>query len=156
MDYKQTGLIDETGKLHEDMLNLVADVLDTAMKMEGIKENSELSVTFVNNEQIQELNRDYRGKDEPTDVLSFALNEGEDDEVAVEGMPDLLGDIVISVPRAEQQAEEYGHDIKRELCFLAVHGFLHLLGYDHGDEAQEKSMFSRQEEILEKHGLKKR
>ncbi|UTR09359.1 rRNA maturation RNase YbeY [Evansella sp. LMS18] len=156
MDYKQTGLIDETGELHEDMLNLVADVLDTAMEMEGINENSELSVTFVNNEQIRELNRDYRGKDEPTDVLSFALNEGEDDEVEVEGMPDLLGDIVISVPRAEQQAEEYGHDIKRELCFLAVHGFLHLLGYDHGDETQEKAMFSRQEEILEKHGLKKR
>ena len=155
MDFKQTGLIDETGELSEELMNLVGNVLDTAIKAEKINEDIELSVTFVNNEKIQMLNRDYRGKDEPTDVLSFAMHEGDDEQVTAEGMPDLLGDIVISVERAKSQAEEYGHDVKRELSFLAVHGFLHLVGYDHGTEEQETNMFKRQEEILEKHGLKK-
>ena len=84
------------------------------------------------------------------------MNEGEEMDIHLaEGLPDLLGDIIISLPRAEIQAKEYGHDLKRELCFLAVHGFLHLLGYDHGTEEEEKEMFLKQEDILNQYGIKK-
>ncbi|MDQ0254359.1 putative rRNA maturation factor [Evansella vedderi] len=155
MEYKQVGLIDETGELPDDLLNLVGDVIETAIEYENIEENVEVAITFVNDERIQELNREYRGKDQPTDVLSFALNDGEDTLLTDEDVPELLGDIIVSVPRAIIQAEEYGHDLKRELCFLAVHGFLHLLGYDHDSVENEKIMFSKQEGILNKHGLKK-
>ncbi|PAM93050.1 rRNA maturation RNase YbeY, partial [Flavobacterium sp. IR1] len=97
----------------------------------------------------------YRGKDMPTDVISFALNDEVEDEadMIMEGMPNALGDIIISVAHISRQAEEYGHSFERELGFLVVHGFLHLLGYDHMTEQDEKAMFSRQEEILSAYGL---
>jgi probable rRNA maturation factor len=98
--------------------------------------------------------------DRPTDVLSFAMNESGEgemdiflDEEELDQFPNMLGDIIISVPRAQAQAEEYGHSLERELGFLVVHGFLHLLGYDHGTEAEEREMFGRQEEVLQKIGL---
>ncbi|MDG5786550.1 rRNA maturation RNase YbeY [Evansella sp. AB-P1] len=156
MNNNQIGLIDETNELSEEMMNLVGNVVSTAITVEGINRNVEVSITFVDDERIQELNKEYRMKDQPTDVLSFALNEGDEDEPFVtEGIPELLGDVIISVPRAVDQAKEYGHDLKRELCFLAVHGFLHLIGYDHDTEDREKKMFNKQEEILQKHGIKK-
>ncbi|MFA9558775.1 rRNA maturation RNase YbeY [Evansella sp. AB-rgal1] len=155
MEYKQVGLIDETNEVSEELMNLVGDVIDTAIDHHKFDHDIEVSITFVNDQQIQELNRDYRGKDQPTDVLSFALNEGEDDPVVMEGMPELLGDIIISVPRAIEQADDYGHDLKRELCFLAVHGFLHLIGHDHDTEEREREMFQLQEDILKKHGIQK-
>ncbi|MCR6110390.1 rRNA maturation RNase YbeY [Bacillus sp. A301a_S52] len=147
-------LFDETEQLTDLEKNLVADVLNTALEEENMKEESEVSVTFVTDEHIHKLNRDYRDKDQPTDVLSFALNES-DDGMSESPASNLLGDVIISVPRAKVQAEEYGHDMKRELCFLAVHGFLHLVGYDHATETDEKVMFTKQEDILQKHGLKK-
>ncbi len=147
-------VIDETDSLSEEDRTLVINVLETALVSESIQHESELSVTFVSDERIHELNREYRDKDQPTDVLSFALNEG-DEQVSVEGMPNLLGDIVISVPRAKSQATEYGHEFKRELCFLAVHGFLHLIGHDHDSKENEVEMFKKQEDILNEHGLKK-
>ncbi|MCR6096781.1 rRNA maturation RNase YbeY [Salipaludibacillus agaradhaerens] len=147
-------LFDETEQLTDVEKNLVADVLNTALKEENLKEESEVSVTFVTDEHIHQLNREYRDKDQPTDVLSFALNEG-DEDISESPATNLLGDVIISVPRAKVQAEEYGHDMKRELCFLAVHGFLHLIGYDHETEKDEKVMFTKQEDILQKHGLKK-
>lgn len=154
--FEQIEFTDETNELAEEMLQLVGDVLTTAMKMEMIGQNVEVSVTFVDDERIQAINREYRGKDQPTDVLSFALNEGDGEEVSDgENIPQLLGDIIISIPRAKKQAEDYGHTFERELCFLAVHGFLHLVGYDHDTEDAEKAMFIKQEEILEKHGIKK-
>lgn len=128
-------------------------LLQTAAAMEELSEG-EISVTFVNDEEIQELNRTYRDKNQPTDVLSFPMYEADQVEIETfEDEPLLLGDIIISVPKAKEQAEEYNHSFERELGFLLVHGFLHLLGYDHGDEGAEKEMFSRQEEILTKHGL---
>jgi len=148
-------LVDETGKLTEEDTHLLTELLEFAASEEKVAEGAELSVTIVTNDQIQEINREYRGKDQPTDVLSFALEEMGEGEVAIQGedLPITLGDIIISVEKAQEQAEEYGHSFQRELGFLAVHGFLHLLGYDHMTEEEEKVMFTKQKELLEKYGL---
>lgn len=117
-----------------------------------LKLNSEaiLSVTFVDDQFIHEMNRDYRGVDRPTDVISFAFLDGEADKkkILTSGGPVSLGDIYISIDRAKAQAEEYGHPLKRELSFLFVHGLLHLLGYDHMTKEDEEVMFKLQDEIL--------
>ncbi|WP_026074208.1 rRNA maturation RNase YbeY [Brevibacillus massiliensis] len=137
---------------------LIEQCLQTAAELEEV--SGEVVVSLVDDERIHELNREYRGVDRPTDVISFALNEmGEDepeifvDEAEQDLFPNALGDIVISIPRTRAQAEDYGHSFEREIGFLAVHGFLHLLGYDHGTEEEEKEMFGRQEEVLQKMGL---
>ena len=104
-----------------------------------------MSIIIVDNEEIHRINKEYRNIDRETDVITFAL---EDDELFPEMENRVLGDIYISIDKARTQAEEYGHSFKRELCFLAVHGFLHLLGYDHMVEEDEKIMFNLQEEIL--------
>lgn len=147
--------IDETGELAPEQVQQILQLLQLAAKREEVTEDSELSLTFVDNEKIHEINREYRGIDRPTDVISFALEENTEGEMEIIGqdMPRVLGDIIISIPRAKQQAEEYGHSFMRELGFLAVHGFLHLLGYDHGTKEEEQQMFSRQEEILQEFGL---
>ncbi|HEY2421592.1 MAG TPA: rRNA maturation RNase YbeY [Neobacillus sp.] len=147
--------LDETNELSDEQLVEIERVINFAAKKENILEQSEVSVTFVTNERIHEINLEYRDKDAPTDVISFALEELGEGEVELkgEGMPRVLGDIIISVPKAREQAEEYGHSFIRELGFLAVHGFLHLLGYDHMTEEDEKKMFTRQKEILNDYGL---
>lgn len=147
--------LDETGEVQEAHIELVEKLLQHAAQLEGIEQDSEVSVTFVDNEAIHEINKQYRDKDQPTDVISFAMEELGEGEVAIiaEGMPRILGDIIISTDRTREQAEEYGHTFERELGFLAVHGFLHLLGYDHMNEADEKEMFGRQDEILGSFGL---
>lgn len=149
--------IDETEKLSDEHMKLVQNILNFAAEKENIEAESEVSVTFVTNERIQEINREYRGKDQPTDVISFALEELGEDEVEIigEGIPRVLGDIIISTDRAEEQAEEFNHSFTRELGFLALHGFLHLLGYDHMEEQDEKEMFQRQKDILDEYGLKR-
>ena len=116
-------------------------------------ENGEVSVTLTNNEYIHTLNKQYRGIDRPTDVLSFALNESE--EPVVEDGPDVnvLGDLVISVERAKEQAADYGHSVKREIAFLTVHGMLHLLGYDHMEEEDRIEMEAEQRFVMEKLGI---
>lgn len=150
-------LVDETNNLTEKELQTIEQLLNFAAKEEKILKDYELSVTFVTNEQIQEINRDYRGKDQPTDVISFAMEEIGEGEMEIVGVevPALLGDIIISIQRAREQAEEYGHSFIRELGFLAVHGFLHLLGYDHMNEEDEREMFSRQKDILSLFGLER-
>lgn len=107
----------------------------------------ELSITIMDDETIHKYNLEYRKIDRPTDVLSFALTEA-DNLSYLKGIPVQLGDILISYPRAKQQARKYGHSIKREMAFLFTHGLLHLIGYDHQTDAQEKEMFSLQERIL--------
>ena len=107
------------------------------------------SIIIIDNERIHEINREYRGIDRPTDVISFALEENEDYEVKER----MLGDIYISIDKVYEQAKEYGHSIKRELYFLVTHGFLHLLGYDHMKKEDEEVMFSLQEKILEEYGV---
>ncbi|MFZ7945441.1 rRNA maturation RNase YbeY [Bacillus sp. S3] len=135
----------------------VERIIHFAAKKQQIEEHSEVSIIFVSNERIHEINRDYRDKDMPTDVISFAMEELGEGEMELTGVeqPRVLGDIIISIPRTKEQAEEYGHSFQRELGFLAVHGFLHLLGYDHMTEEEEKVMFRLQKEILDDYGLKR-
>ncbi|WP_144547720.1 rRNA maturation RNase YbeY [Bacillus sp. X1(2014)] len=149
--------IDETETLTEEQMLEIERVINFAAKKQDVEEHSEVSVTFVSNERIQEINREYRDKDKPTDVISFAMEELGEGEMELVGsdMPRVLGDIIISVPKAIEQAEEYGHPFLRELGFLAVHGFLHLLGYDHMTEEEEKEMFTLQKDILDEYGLKR-
>lgn len=154
----EIDFMDETDEVKEEEIKLLKDLLNHAAEMENVEDGSELSVTFVSNEEIQELNRSYRGKDTPTDVISFAMEEmgeGETEIAGAENLPRMLGDIVISIEMAQQQAEEYGHTYLRELGFLTVHGFLHLLGYDHMTVEDEKRMFKRQEDILNSYGLER-
>lgn len=144
--------IDEQQVIDEDTKNQIESLLTFAAKKENITEEAELSISFVDEEEIQAINRDYRDKDKVTDVISFSLEE---DEPEIEGldMPRVLGDIIICFEVAKEQAESYNHSLSRELGFLALHGFLHLLGYDHMTEEDEKEMFSRQDEILNEFGL---
>ncbi|MFJ7991284.1 rRNA maturation RNase YbeY [Peribacillus frigoritolerans] len=148
-------LMDETNEVTEEAQQLVESILQFAARKENIEKDTELSVTFVDNDRIREINKEYRHKDSATDVISFALEEMGEDEVEIVGaeMPRMLGDIIISIERTKEQAEEYGHSFDRELGFLALHGFLHLLGFDHMNEEDEKVMFIKQKEILEEYGL---
>ncbi|TWT26184.1 rRNA maturation RNase YbeY [Planomicrobium sp. CPCC 101110] len=147
-------LMDETAALNNSDLQFVEKVLLHAAEAEEIQ-NAEVSVTFVTNDMIRGINKEYRGKDEPTDVISFAMEELGEGELEIVGSmaPRTLGDIIISLDRTREQAADYGHSFERELGFLAVHGFLHLLGYDHMNKEDEKKMFSRQEEILSSLGI---
>lgn len=128
-----------------DELETVKNVLNYAIKKEKL-ENVIFNVIIVDNNYIHELNRDYRHIDRETDVITFAL-EDEKDMVVPDGER-VLGDIYISIDKAKSQAKEYGHSLLRELTFLAVHGFYHLLGYDHMTKEEEEIMFSKQEEVL--------
>ncbi|MED4957717.1 rRNA maturation RNase YbeY [Paenibacillus macerans] len=149
-------------EIGQDLIDLLDRVLQIAGEAEGITEG-EVALTFVDDAAIHELNRDYRGIDRPTDVLSFAMNESLDEEPEIvyeleedeelDGLTDVLGDIIVSVEKAKAQSEEYGHSIEREIGFLFVHGFLHLLGYDHQDAASEAEMMGKQEAALAKVGL---
>lgn len=117
-----------------------------------IEDEHFFNIIFVTKEEIQQINRDYRHIDRVTDVISFALN---DNDLSNFHADYELGDVFICIDRAIEQAEEYGHSVAREVGFLAVHGYLHLLGYDHMTEEDEKIMFKKQEEILEKSQLKR-
>lgn len=108
------------------------------------------NVIIVNNKKIHEINREYRNIDRETDVISFAL---EDDKTINDSPIRVLGDIYISIDKAKEQAKEYNHSLKRELCFLMTHGFLHLLGYDHMKKEDEEIMFPLQEKILNEYGV---
>jgi probable rRNA maturation factor len=122
------------------------------LTLEDIREQVEVGVTFVDDVAIQSLNREYRGKDVPTDVLSFPQDD-DDGFFVPEGVPRILGDIVISLPRAAEQAGDYGHSMEREVVYLAVHGLLHLLGYDHEDSQDQSIMRQREEEVMARIGL---
>lgn len=121
-------------------------IIEQALKTLGIEDDVEVSCVLVDDERIHEINREYRHIDRSTDVISFAMEDN--DQFYVEGMPRTLGDIFISVDHAKKQAEEYGHSLRREMCFLFTHGILHLFGYDHMTDEQEKEMFDLQDEIL--------
>ncbi len=138
---------------------LIKKTVNAALEYEEVEFDCEVSVTFVDNNAIQVLNRDFRGKDAPTDVLSFPLLEnGEiDEDSIVEGEPVALGDIVLSAEKALTQSEEYGHSLERELCFLTVHSVLHLLGYDHETSKEdEEYMNDTCEEVLASLGLSRK
>jgi probable rRNA maturation factor len=126
---------------------LVNQVVETGLGVLQISGPVEVSVTFVDNDTIRDLNRDYRGIDEATDVLSFALEEGEE-FFQPEGAPRVLGDIVISLERAYEQSAEYNHSFEREVGYLAAHGLLHLLGYDHETDQEKQEMRVLEERIM--------
>lgn len=135
---------------YDEYEDIYLSLLERTMSHLHLKCDPILSVTFVNNDFIHKMNREYRGVDRPTDVISFAFLDGEEnrDSLLKKKGPVSLGDIYISIDKAKEQADEYGHPLKRELSFLFVHGLLHLLGYDHMNEEDEKIMFKLQDEIL--------
>jgi probable rRNA maturation factor len=143
-------------EIQSSLIEQLKLLLQLAGKQEEV-EIGEVALSFVSDEEIQQLNKQYRNLDRPTDVLSFAMQEmGEDElEIIYEEEAEIvpLGDIIISIPRAIAQSEEYGHSVEREIGFLFIHGFLHLIGYDHGDTEAEAEMFAKQEQILQLAGL---
>ncbi|MDN6570066.1 MAG: rRNA maturation RNase YbeY [Staphylococcus equorum] len=143
---------DHTEIVKSEWLTQIDKLLTFAKEQEQIDSDAELSVTFEDKTENQEINNMYRDKDKVTDVISFALEEDEPEIIGLD-MPRVLGDIIICTDVAQEQADSYGHSFERELGFLALHGFLHLLGYDHIDEEDEKEMFGRQDQILNAYGL---
>ncbi|PHK49735.1 rRNA maturation RNase YbeY [Staphylococcus edaphicus] len=143
---------DHTELVKDEWYTQIDKLLTFAKEQEKIEEEAELSITFVDKAEIQEINKMYRDKDKVTDVISFALEEDEPEITGLD-MPRVLGDIIICTDVAQEQAETYGHSFERELGFLALHGFLHLLGYDHMDKQEETQMFGRQDQILDAYGL---
>lgn len=145
---------DHTDLVKDEWYEQIDSLLTFAKKQENIDSDAELSVTFVDKEEIQNINKVYRDKDKVTDVISFALEEDEPEiDMNELEIPRVLGDIIICTDVAQEQAENYGHSFERELGFLALHGFLHLLGYDHMTDEDEKEMFGRQDAILNAYGL---
>src|SRR5699024_10360900 len=140
---------DETNELSQSDIDQLEQIIKFALNKENIPSDSEVSVSFVTDDRIRQLNAEYRNINEPTDVLSFPLEESLKDRVeSISPIPLVLGDIIVSVQRASEQANTYNHTFKRELSFLVVHGLLHLLGYTHDTEEDEKEMFSKQDKIL--------
>lgn len=142
--------------IHYALKMLVRRTVQETLEYEGMENDVEVSVTFIDDKGIQELNNKFRKKDAPTDVLSFPLfdYEGESDEPIFDELSHNLGDIVISLERAMAQANEFGHSFEREVAFLVAHSMLHLLGYDHETgEEDEADMRRRQSDIMERLGL---
>lgn len=134
------------------MEQMVMLVLAKTAEVMSVEPHAEVSVVFADDAYIHELNRDYRGKDTPTDVLSFALNEGDEPDIIGGPEETLLGDIIISLDTAARQAEEFGHTLERELAYLTVHGMLHLLGFDHETEEEKTVMRQKEEQVLSQLG----
>lgn len=158
-------MIDETGQVSEEIKKQTLDLLEFAAKKTG-KGNKEMAVTFVTNERSHELNLEYRDTDRPTDVISLEYKPEQPivfNEEDLTDNPELsemldefdayIGELFISIDKAHEQASEYGHSYEREMGFLAVHGFLHINGYDHYTPEEEAEMFGLQEEILSAYGL---
>lgn len=149
---------DDTQLITSENIALLRRLLKFCAEKEGVPAHAEMSLNFVNDEHIQHINFKYRQKNEPTDVISFAMQDESGEEVKIKNaphMPYVLGDIIISAERANEQANALRHSLERELGFLTVHGFLHLLGYNHLEKADEEVMFKRQEAILSEFGLER-
>mgnify|MGYP005864861035 FL=1 len=145
----------ENNTKEEVNYKLIENVISEALKYEGVSDNTEISVTIVDNEEIRKINNKYRNIDRATDVLSFPLIDFDNEDLPNDGSKIYLGDIIISIERAKEQANEYSHSLDREVGFLTAHSMLHLLGYDHMVPEEEKVMFAKQEEILSNLGLKR-
>ena len=146
----EIDLFNETNINLDEELKIVHEVLVHGLKKLNIDE-AIFNVIIVNNDYIHKLNKEYRNIDRETDVITFAL---EDDKTFNPEIR-ILGDVYISIDKAKSQSVEYGHSLLRELCFLAVHGMLHLLGYDHMKKDEEEVMFKLQDEILDEMGIKR-
>ena len=144
---------EEIEKIDEE--SLIRTVVETVLKEEGVKKEVDVYITLTHNDNIQKINAEHRNIDKPTDVLSFPMFEREEipmlkeENSSEDGQVEtMLGDIIVSVEKVREQAEEYGHSFKRELAYLVTHGMLHLLGYDHMIEEEKVVMRKREEEIL--------
>lgn len=146
------GNIKELPKQVIPSIKKIFSAIKTNEKLDG---NIEVTVSFVSDEEIQSLNKQYRGMDRPTDVLSFPVYTKEELLDIPIDLPITLGDIVISIDRGKEQAKLYNHSLLREFTFLAVHGLLHLVGYDHNTPEAEKEMFSYQNKLLKEYGLER-
>ena len=137
-------------QISAELEQLLTAGMNVVARLHGLSGQTEVDITIVDDEEIHMLNRDYRNVDRPTDVLSFALDEESEEEPEVVGGPEehLLGDIIISAETAARQAEEFGHGLEREIVYLAVHGLLHLLGYDHMTDEDKVVMRAKEEEAL--------
>lgn len=144
MEINFVSEIEENTSSYENLINSI---------FSHITDDKIFNIIFTDEKRIRQINKDYRNIDKVTDVISFALNDNDKCNFNAE---DELGDIFICIPRAKEQAKDYGHSIEREVGFLAVHGYLHLSGYDHMTEEDEKIMFARQEEILINAGLERK
>mgnify|MGYP004465278711 FL=1 len=144
------GLFSLVDRNLDDYFKVIKKVLKIGLKELEIKK-VEFNIIIVDNNYIHDLNKKYRGIDRETDVISFAL----EDDKTFNPKTRVLGDVYISLDKAISQADEYGHSLERELCFLAVHGMLHLLGYDHMEKSEEEIMFSLQEKILDEAGIRR-
>jgi probable rRNA maturation factor len=147
MNIEVINLLDENIEELEELNDFLYKVCNDE-KLNNVMFN----VIIVDDQKIHEINKEYRGIDRPTDVISFAL---EDDKSFNRDDIRILGDIYISIDKVRSQSQEYGHSFKRELFFLATHGLLHLLGYDHMTKEDEKVMFSKQEEVLSRYGIER-
>lgn len=136
-------------EISEEIIKDFKKSTEVILEMENIKEDVEVSVSFVNEDEIKELNKDYRENDKITDVLSFPTEM----EYHIEGVPLILGDVVICSKRAKEQSEEFGHSFQRELVYLFVHSMFHLLGYDHIDEDDKLLMRQKEKEALKRIGI---
>lgn len=145
--------IGQTESLPDGCLLLIEELFQYVINDENISNKVEITVSFVTNDEIQTLNKQYRNKNTPTDVLSFPLFSKLELDELDQSIPISLGDIVISTEQAKKQSIEYGHSLTREICFLAVHGLLHLFGYDHSTVRDEEVMFQKQNLLLEEFGL---
>ena len=155
-------IIDETEVVPQSHQELVHKVVSFAADYLKIPATKKCSISFVSSVRIREISREFTNIDKVTDVISFALDDHDDDFQSMQSIMEeddsfvtSIGDIVISLDRAKEQAEDYGHSLERELGFLALHGFLHLNGYDHKTEEEEAEMTGLQKEILEAYGLKR-
>lgn len=132
-----------------DMNDKLYDVVKAVLDNEELSMDYEVSITFVDKDEIHKLNKEYRNVDRPTDVLSFPMNE----EFLIEGVDSMLGDIVICMDIAKDQAKEYGHSLDREIMYLTCHSMLHLLGYDHIEEDDKKIMRGKEKEVMKNLGV---
>lgn len=140
-------------KIPTGMRMLVRRCCNAVLKLEKFEDSAEVSVTFVDNEEIHKLNKQYRNIDSATDVLSFPLGENGNYDVDPETGAKMLGDVVISMEKAEDQANLYGHSIQREVAYLTAHSVLHLLGYDHETGLEKVHMREKEELVMEQLGL---
>ena len=135
-------------EVSEELIEKIKDIIIECLDYEGYDDNYEVSLSFVDNKEIHELNREYRGVDRVTDVLSFPLLSDDFEDVELE--EESLGDIVVSLERALEQSIEYNHSFERDVCFLICHSMFHLLGYDHDTDENTKEMREKEEHILNK------
>ena len=150
-------------EVNDELINIINEVCEQSLKAEEMNVPYQISLLFVDNEEIREINRDTRGIDKATDVLSFPMldypqnkvfkevyKDTKFNEIYLDGDELVLGDMVLSLERAKEQSIEYNHSFNREVCYLVVHSILHLLGYDHMEDEEKKVMRKREEEILGK------